>query len=97
MAKRNPHVGSSFDDFLSEEGLLEEATAVAVKRVIAWQISEAMKQRGLSKSAMANLMNTSRPALDRLLNGEDTGVTLETLTKAAQALHAKFKIELALA
>lgn len=95
MAKRNRHVGSSFDDFLTEEGLLEDATALAMKRVIAWQIAEAMKQRGISKKALAERMHTSRSHLDRILDERDTGLTLETLSRAAQALGYRVRIELA--
>lgn len=95
MTARNRHIGSSLDDFLAEEGLLEEVSAVAIKRVVAWQISEAMKSRGLSKKAMAERMGTSRSHLDRLLDANDTGLTLETLTKAANALGRQLRIELA--
>jgi len=97
MSKRNPHVGSDFDDFLAENDLLEPTTAVAIKRVIAWQITEAMKARGLSKKAMAERMRTSRSHLDRLLDEDDTGLTLETLSRAAQALGYRVKVELAAA
>lgn len=95
MNKRNAHVGSDFDEFLADEGLLEGASAVAIKRVIAWQIAEAMKTRGLSKKAMAELMHTSRSHLDRLLDADDTGLTLETLSRAAQVLGRRLRVELA--
>ena len=95
MNKRNIHVGSDFDDFLADEELLEGASAVAIKRVIAWQIAEAMKARGLSMKAMAERMHTSRSHLDCLLDANDTGLTLETLTKAANALGRQLRIELA--
>lgn len=95
MAKSNPHVGSNFDDFLAEEGLLEEATARAIKRVIAWQFQEAMKAKRVTKSAMAKKMRTSRSALDRLLDENDTGLTIDTLSRAAQALGYRVKLELA--
>ena len=97
MRKRNPRIGSDFDDFLAEDGRLEEATAVAIKRVIAWQISEAMKARGLTKKTMAERMRTSRSHLDRLLDVNDTGLTLETLSRAAQALGYRVRVELAAA
>lgn len=90
----NPHIGSNLDDFLAEEALLEEATAVAVKRVIAWQIEREMKVQKLSKTAMAERMHTSRAALNRLLDAEDTSLTLTTLASAAAALGKKIKIEL---
>ena len=88
------HVGSSFDDFLQEEGLLEEATAVAIKRVRAWQIAEAMKAQKLTKTAMATKMHTSRASLNRLLDEEDTSLTLTTLASAANALGQKIRVEL---
>ena len=97
MNKLNRHVGSDFDDFLAEDGLLEEATAVAINRVIAWQIAEAMKSRGLSKKAMAERMHTSRSHLERLLDENDTGLTLETLSRAAHVLGYRVKVELAAA
>ena len=88
------HVGSSFDDFLQEEGLLEETTAVAIKRVLAWQIAEAMKIQNLTKTAMAEKMHTSRASLNRLLDEEDTSLTLTTLASAASALGKKIHVEL---
>ena len=97
MSKLNRHVGSDFDDFLAEEGLLDNAAAVAIKRVIAWQIGEAMKARGLSQKAMAERMHTSRSHLRRLLDADDTGLTLETLSRAAQVLGYRVKVELAAA
>ena len=95
MKKQKRHVRSDFDKFLAEEGLLESSTAVAIKRVIAWQIHEAMKSQGITKRALATRMNTSRSSLDRLLDKDDTGLTLETLTKAAQALGCRVRVELA--
>lgn len=92
--KENPHIGSDFDDFLSEEAILEEVTAVAAKRVIAWQIAEGMTANKLSKTAMAKKMHTSRASLNRLLDEEDTSLTLTTLVSAATALGKKVKIEL---
>jgi predicted XRE-type DNA-binding protein len=93
MAKK--HIGSSFDDFLVENGRLEEATAAAMKRAIAWQIAEEMKAQNLSKTAMAERMHTSRAALNRLLDGEDTSLTLTTLASALAALGKRmdFKLE----
>ncbi len=92
--EENPHIGSNFDDFLSEEAILDEVTAVATKRVIAWQISEGMSALNLSKTAMAKKMHTSRASLNRLLDEEDTSLTLTTLMSAANALGKKVKIEL---
>ena len=92
MSKRN--IGSSFDDFLSEEGLLQDTTAVAVKRYIAYQLQQKMSEEQLSKSEMAKRMATSRSALDRLLDPENTSVTLQTLQSAAHAVGGKLKVEL---
>ncbi len=88
------NIGSSFDEFLEEEALLDEATAVAVNRVIAWQIAQEMKAQHLTKSSMASKMQTSRAALNRLLDATDTSLTLTTLSSAASVLGKKFRIEL---
>lgn len=95
MALRKPHIGSDFDQFLADEGILEHTTAVAIKRVIAWQIQQVMKSEGITKKALAEKMNTSRSSLDRLLDKNDTGLTIETLTKAARALGRRVRVELA--
>ena len=92
MAKRN--IGSDFDEFLNEEGLLEDVTAVAVKRYIAYQLATKMDETNLSKAEMARRMETSRSALDRLLDPENSSVTLQTLQSAVQALGGRLKIEL---
>ena len=86
------HIGSNFDDFLQEEGILEEVNAVAVKRVLAWQIAQAMKEQNLTKTALAEKMHTSRASLNRLLDEEDTSLTLTTLTSAANALGKQIKL-----
>ncbi len=91
----NKHHGSRFDDFLEEEGLLAEAEAVAIKRVLAWQIEGLMQKEGLSKSEMARRMGTSRSALDRLLDPNNPSVTLLTIERAAMALGKKVRFELA--
>ena len=91
---KNRHSGSSLDDWLDEEGLLEDATAVAVKRVIAWQILQAMEKQHITKTAMAKRMHTSRAALNRLLDESDTSVTLMTLASAATALGKKMQFQL---
>ena len=80
------HIGSSFDEFLKEEVLLEDATAVALKRVIAWQIAEEMKAQQLTKTELAKRMRTSRAALNRLLDQADPSLTLTTLASAAAEL-----------
>ena len=92
--KKNKHIGSSFDDFLQEEGLLAEAEAMAVKRVIAHQIREEMAERHISKSALAGMMQTSRSSLDRLLDPENASITLITLESVALALGKKLKVQL---
>ena len=93
--KTNPRQGSSLEDLLNEDGHLETATRVAVKRVIAWQLQEEMNRRKLTKTAMAKMMQTSRMQLDRVLNPDDNNVTLETLEKAASAVGRSLKLELA--
>jgi antitoxin HicB len=93
MAKKN--IGSSFDDFLKEEAMLEEVTAVAMKRVIAWQIAQEMKVQQLTKTALAKRMHTSRAALNRLLDENDSSLTLTTLASAAAALGKKVNLQLA--
>lgn len=92
--KRNCHHGSSVDDFLKEEGVLEESRATAIKEVIVWQIQKAMKDKKLSKNKMAEMMNTSRAQLDRLLDTERGNVTIETLQRAANVLGRSLRIEL---
>ena len=90
----NKHIGSDFDDFLHEEAILEEATATAIKRVIAWQIEQEMKAQHITKTAMAAKMRTSRSALNRLLDETDVSLTLTTLASAASALGKRLKFEL---
>jgi DNA-binding Xre family transcriptional regulator len=93
MGKKN--IGSSFDDFLQEEAILEDATAVALKRVIAWQIAEEMKAQQITKTELAKRMHTSRAALNRLLDEADPSLTLTTLASAAAALGRKVNIQFA--
>jgi hypothetical protein len=87
------HLGSDFDDFLEEEGLLAEAEAVAVKRVVAYQVAALMEENNLTKTKMAQLMQTSRAALDRLLDPSNESVTLHTLERAALVLGKRLHIE----
>jgi antitoxin HicB len=89
------HIGSNFDDFLEEEGILAKTEAVAVKRVIAFQVEQMMKEQNLSKTEMSRRMNTSRAALDRLLDPTNQAVTLLTLDRAARALGRRLQISLA--
>lgn len=88
------HLGTDFDDFLREEGLLDDAEAVASKRILAYQISQEMKQQALSKAAMARRMGTSRSSLDRLLDPEVPSVTLLTIERAARVLGKRVRIEM---
>ena len=88
------HLGSAFDTLLLEEGLLDDAEAVAAKRVIAFQISQEMERCHLTKSEMAQRMRTSRPAVDRLLDPANHSVTLSTLERAATAVGKRLRIEL---
>jgi DNA-binding Xre family transcriptional regulator len=94
MNIKQKNLGSHFDDFLKQEGLLEETEAVAIKRVIAFQLEKTMKHRHLTKTMMAKKMNTSRSALDRLFDPGNDSVTLVTLNKAASALGRRLKVEL---
>ena len=95
MTKKN--IGSHFDEFLQEEAILEDATAVALKRVIAWQIAEEMKVQQITKTELAKRMHTSRAALNRLLDDTDPSLTLTTLASAAAALGRKVNIQFAAA
>ena len=92
MKKKN--IGSSFDSWLREEGIYEEVTAAAIKRVLARQLEAAMKEKQFSKAEMARRMHTSRAALDRLLDPGYDAVTLNTLRKAAMAVGRKLRLEL---
>lgn len=93
--KANPHVGSDFEDFLREEGRLEEATALAVKRVLAWEFEQAMKKANVSQAEMARRMNTSRAVIRRLLDANDPSITLATISRAATALGKSVRLRLA--
>lgn len=90
----NQHIGSDFNDFLAEQGLVEEVSAAALKRVIAWQISETMKAQKVTKKALAERMHTSRTAVDRALDQNDAGMTLATLASAARALGQRVEVRL---
>lgn len=90
----NPHIGSNLDDLLQEDGLHEQTTAAALKRVFTWQLEQAMKARQINKSEMARRMHTSRTVVNRLLDAEDTSVTLATLARASIAVGMPLKIEM---
>jgi DNA-binding Xre family transcriptional regulator len=91
---KNKHRGTSFEDFLKEDKIFEDVQAAALKRAVAMKVSDLMKKKKLSKSAMATQMRTSRAAVHRLLDPENTSVTLATLNRAARSLGRKVKIEL---
>ena len=93
MAK-NRHVGSSFDGFLVGEGIEAEVTAAAIKRVLAWQMAQVMEQEKVTKTELAWRMKTSRAALNRLLDPDNTSVSLHTMEKAAAALGRKLEVHL---
>jgi len=93
-AKKSKHWGSTLDDFLKKEGIYEEAKAQIAKEMIAWQIERAMKEKKLTKKRMAELMETSRTQIDRLLNPKDHNVTLATLEKAAAIVGRQLRLEL---
>ena len=88
-------VGSSFDDFLKEDGIFDESQATAIKRVVAWQLAEEMKKQSITKVEMARRMKTSRSQLDRLLDPDNDRVELTTLSRAASALGRELRIGLA--
>jgi len=94
-SKENKHRGSSFDNFLEEEGILEECTAVALKRVLAMQLTDEMKKHHMTKVSMANKMRTSRAQLNRILDPEETGTSIEALVRAAVAMGKRLEIRLA--
>lgn len=92
--KANPHIGSDFDDFLRDEGVYDQAEAVAVKRVLAFELERNMQKAQLTKTDMAKRMGTTRAQLDRVLNPENPATTLRTLVKAAGAVGKRIKISL---
>ena len=94
MNRKNPHIGSSLEDWLEEEDLYEDATYFAVKSILTGQIEQFMQEKSLTKTTMAKRMKTSRAALDRLLDPDNEAVTLRTMQKAARALGAKLRINL---
>lgn len=94
LRNKNPYRGSNFDEFLEEEGILEEVQAAALKRALALKLADIIKKKRITKSAIARQMRTSRAALDRVLDPGNTSVTLATLTRAARAVGGRIKIEL---
>ena len=94
MAKRNPHIGTNFDDFLKDEEIFEEVQAKALKRALAEQIVESMLAANISKVKMAEMMSTSRSQLDRVLDPDNISVQLDTLMKAARAVGKTVEIKI---
>lgn len=93
MSKKNPHWGSTLDDFLHEEGIYDAAKAEAVMRVIVWQIAEEMRKQGISKTQLAERMKTSRAQVDRILKAKGN-VTIESLQRAAALVGRELRLEL---
>jgi predicted transcriptional regulator len=94
MAKKNPHIGSSFDSRLDEEGIRGEVTAAAIKSVIARQLAAEMKKKRITKKRMAELMKTSRAQVDRLLDPDNGGATIESLQRAARIVGRELRMQL---
>lgn len=90
----NGHTGSSFDEFLEEEGILEEVTARALKRLLALQIQDVLDERQLTKVSLARKLHTSRSQLDRLLDPDNTTITLDSLSRLANAVGKQLRVEL---
>jgi antitoxin HicB len=94
MKFKKKHIGTRLEDWLAEEGILEDATAYAVKSVIAWQLAEEMRKKKITKQRMAEMMKTSRAQLDRVLNPNSGNTTLETLQRAAKIVGRELRVEL---
>lgn len=94
MGLKNPHIGSSFNEWLEEEGIREEVTTAAIKSVIALKLSEEMRAKKITKRRMAEKMNTSRAQLDRILDPENGSATLESLQRAAAIVGRKLRLDL---
>ena len=94
MKFNKKHVGSSLENFLEEEGILEAATTKAMKRVVAWQLAEEMKAKRMTKKRLAELMHTSRAQVDRILDPDKGNITIESLQRAAALLGRRVRLEL---
>ncbi len=94
MAKNNPRTGSSFDDFLKEQGMYEDVTAKALKRAISEQLREGMQEQNITKVAMAARMETSRTQVDRLLDPDNLRIQFDSLVRAASAIGKHVEIRL---
>ncbi len=91
---KNKHIGTDFSDFLKEDGIYEETNDIAIKRVIAYQLEQEMKAQNITKTRMAKMMNTSRAVVNRLLNPDNSSLTLSTLESATQALGKRLNISI---
>jgi antitoxin HicB len=94
MAKKNPHIGSSFESWLEDAGIREEVTAAAIKAVIAHQLASEMKKKKITKQRMAELMKTSRAQIDRLLDPDNGSATIESLQRAAKIVGRELRLQL---
>ena len=94
MARKNPHIGSSFESWLDEEGIREEVKTRAIKAVIAWQLAKEMKKKNITKQRMAQLMKTSRAQVDQLLDPDDGSATIESLQRAAHIVGRELRMQL---
>jgi antitoxin HicB len=94
LTRKNPHVGSSFDNWLEQEGIHEEITAAAIKSVIARQLAAEMKKKRITKKRMAELMKTSRAQVDRLLDPDNGGATIDSLARAARIVGRELRLQL---
>lgn len=94
LARKNPHIGSSFESWLDEEALREDVTAGAIKAVVARQLASEMKKKRITKQRMAELMNTSRAQLDRLLDPDNGSATIESLQRAARIVGRDLRLQL---
>ena len=90
----NKFFGSSLDDLLEEDGIKEEVEMIAIKRILAYQIQQEMKNKKITKTKMAELLETSRSQVNRLLDEENTSITLHTLQKAAAVLGQRLCLSL---
>ena len=91
---KKKHIGSSFEDFLEDDGILEECRAGAIKFMLAHELEKAMSELKISKSEMARRLNTSRTGIDRLLDPENTSITLHSLAKVASVLGKRVEFSL---
>jgi antitoxin HicB len=94
MARKNPHLGSSFESWLEDAGIREEVTAAAIKAVIARQLASEMRKKKITKQRMAELMKTSRAQIDRLLDPDNGSATIETLQRAAKIVGRELRLQL---